>query len=219
MKPRFPNPKAGMLLAEGWSACVFGLFGDQDYKRDCLKLPNVNSVNCCAHCPANNSSVPWFDFRRNALWPASIYSREQWLSTQWCTCELFAITGVSIFSIYPDWMHDKHLGTDKVFNSLCLRPLALSPFVFAKSFVASLGGYVLIFFAFLLSHVFCSAVGFRVLSITCVGLQRCCMAACCGCWCTLSWQATLQPIWQSYGTCSRRRTTPTKCHSRTDSET
>ena len=46
-------PKAKTLLADGWSALVYGLLGDHDYKRDCLLLNNINSANPCFKCKAN----------------------------------------------------------------------------------------------------------------------------------------------------------------------
>ena len=106
--------QAGQWLANGYCACVWALLGDQDYKRDCLLLPNVNSNMPCAHCPCNTTDVPWFDFRRQALWVGQIIGSDQWLASAWNLCELFKMKGVSILSVYPDWMHDKNLGSDKV---------------------------------------------------------------------------------------------------------
>ena len=102
--------KATTDLAGGYFGCVWGLLGDHDYKRDCLKLPNVNSNHCCPLCPANTADVPWFDFRREAHWLQRCYRKDQVKYP----CKLFDIEGVSNLSIMPDWMHDKCLGTDKV---------------------------------------------------------------------------------------------------------
>ncbi len=102
--------QAGEFLADGWFGCVWSLLGDHDYKRDCLGTPNVNSVNCCAHCPANNSSSPWFDFRKSAKWVKECYEA----GAVAMTCKLFTIVGVTRLSIYGDWMHDRPLGTCKV---------------------------------------------------------------------------------------------------------
>ena len=109
------SSQAGEFLADGFGAVVWGLFGDQDYKRDCLRLPNVNSNTPCDHCPANVSDVPWFDFRDGAAWVSRIYTQLQWKAAGLDKkCFLFGIVGVTNLSIYPDWMHDKNLGSDKV---------------------------------------------------------------------------------------------------------
>jgi len=87
---------------------VWAVIGDHDYKRDCLELANVNSTQCCSHCPANNKSVPWFHFKPSATWAQRIFEART------LACALFQMLGLGILSVYPDWMHDKPLGTDKV---------------------------------------------------------------------------------------------------------
>ena len=101
--------KAGQPLADGWRAIVWGIIGDQDYKRDCLRLPNINSSCPCPLCDANTSSTPWFDFRREAAWVQTMKG-----AAAWDRCALFDLRGVTLASLYGDWMHDKNLGTDKV---------------------------------------------------------------------------------------------------------
>ena len=101
-------PKAKTLLADGWSALVYALIGDHDYKRDCLQLNNINSAQPCSHCKANRTTIPWFDFSLVAKWITSPRSSE-------LRCSLFGSeVGISRKSVWPDWMHDKYLGTDKV---------------------------------------------------------------------------------------------------------
>ena len=109
------------MLAGGYFACVWALTGDQDYKRDCLQLANVSSGKPCTHCPANTSTCPWYDFRPTAVWASKIYTLLAWLQTEWTKCSIFLTKGVSNMSVYPDWMHDKNLGTDKVVCSLVIR--------------------------------------------------------------------------------------------------
>ena len=99
---------------QGYRGVLWALLGDQDYKRDCLALPNVTSNEPCAHCAANCSSRPWYDFRGNASWIRSVVSLDGWQASRWNVCELFKVKGVTIQSVFPDWMHDKNLGTDKV---------------------------------------------------------------------------------------------------------
>ena len=101
-------PKANALLADGWSALVYGLIGDHDYKRDCLLLTSVNSAQPCSHCNANKTNLRWFDFSLGAKWITSPRSGD-------FKCSLFGTdVGISRKSVWPDWMHDKYLGTDKV---------------------------------------------------------------------------------------------------------
>ena len=87
---------------------MWAVIGDHDYKRDCLELANVTSTQCCSHCPANNKSVPWFHFKPSATWAQRIFEART------LACALFQMLGLGILSVYPDWMHDKPLGTDKV---------------------------------------------------------------------------------------------------------
>jgi len=65
-------------------------------------------------------ALPWWDFRPNAEWIDRTYTVAQWLGTDYASCLLFTIVGVTILSVYPDWQHCKHLGIDKVIYGGCL---------------------------------------------------------------------------------------------------
>ena len=107
--------KAGSDLAGGYFACVWALIGDLDYWRAALKLPNSTSVSGpCPLCPCNSTNIPWHHFSEDAQWIQMIYTIQQWLLAGWATCVLFTIPGVNNHSLHPDWMHAKHLGSDKV---------------------------------------------------------------------------------------------------------
>ena len=84
--------------------------GDHDYRRDCLSLANINAVEPCTNCLCNRGNIPWFDFRLDAKWVNT--SRE----SEPLECTLFSRQPPCITrrSVWPDWMHDKYLGTDKV---------------------------------------------------------------------------------------------------------
>ena len=112
--------QVGQWLADGCYAVVWGLLGDHDYKRDCLGLPNVLSHNCCPSCPADTSKQPWFDFRLSAKWISMIYKA----CDKSYPCKLLTIQGVSVLTIWGDWMHDKPLGTDKVHPLFCAKGLS-----------------------------------------------------------------------------------------------
>ena len=45
---------------------------------------------------------------------STIYNVDTWLASGGGSCRLFTIQGVTVYSLHPDWMHAKHLGTDKV---------------------------------------------------------------------------------------------------------
>ena len=84
--------------------------GDHDYKRDVLELANVNAARPCSHCPCDRQDTPWFDFSLTAKWISKTYQDGLDLK-----CMLLRMScGLSILAVYPDWMHDKYLGTDKV---------------------------------------------------------------------------------------------------------
>lgn len=59
-----------------------------------------------------NVKLRW-DFRPNAKWIRRIWSAERWKEEVCNPSWIFRIVGVTILSNYPDWMHCKHLGTDK----------------------------------------------------------------------------------------------------------
>lgn len=105
---------AGKSLMGGFTAYIWGVIGDLDYFTKTLELPNSNSGSPCALCPCNSTDVPWWDFRLLAEWIRRIYTPAEWLAAGWDRCGLFRCPGVNVYSIYPDWMHIKHLGIDKV---------------------------------------------------------------------------------------------------------
>jgi len=108
------SAKAGTELMGGFRAYVWAVVGDLDYYVKTLELPNSNSNSPCALCPCNSTTMPWWDFRPTAAWVYAIYTIAVWLAAGWNTCGLFGCPGVTVLSVYPDWMHVKHLGIDKV---------------------------------------------------------------------------------------------------------
>ena len=105
---------AGKSLMGGLCCYIWACIGDLDYWVKTLELPNSNSNEPCALCPANCTTHPWWDFRASASWAACVYTASAWAGLGWNTCGLFKCPGVSVYSLYPDWMHVKHLGIDKV---------------------------------------------------------------------------------------------------------
>ena len=104
-----PHTQAGTWLADGWCATVYAVIGDNDYKRDVMEMINI-SKGTCNYCPGNKSTAcPWFDFRLCAKWAQRMYKPYE------LACKLIRQEiGLSSANVFPDWMHDKYLGTDKV---------------------------------------------------------------------------------------------------------
>jgi hypothetical protein len=69
---------------------------------------------CGNHCPATGKGdTPWWDFRPSAAWVAKTYRSKRECPP--VPCKLFDDESPwSRMAVYSDWMHDKHLGTDKV---------------------------------------------------------------------------------------------------------
>ena len=109
-----------VFLADGYFCEVWCLIGDLDYWRDKLKQVNCNSLVPCCLCPCNSSSMPWHHFSFGAQWLQHIYTTTAWKASGASACLLFLITGVDNQSLHPDWMHAKHLGSDKVLGGSVL---------------------------------------------------------------------------------------------------
>ena len=104
---------AGVKLMNGKFMAVWSLICDLEHANKCYQLPSP-SGNCpCGLCPVNSGTLPWWDFRPNALWFDRVYTIPSWLASGWKKSKIFDIIGVSILSFYPDWMHCKSLGIDK----------------------------------------------------------------------------------------------------------
>ena len=56
----------------------------------------------------------WKEFRRDqAEWQGETWTNAEWRLAQTDVHPLFGLSGVGILNVFPDWMHTKHLGTDK----------------------------------------------------------------------------------------------------------
>ena len=108
------SAKAGTDLMGGFFMTVWLLASDGDHNSKVYGLPNSNRLDPCGLCPVNSSTLPWYDFRINAEWVNRIYDQITWEASGWNTSNIFEIFGLGILSVYPDWMHVKHLGLDKV---------------------------------------------------------------------------------------------------------
>ena len=114
------SSQAGKDLCGGFYFCLWALVGDLDYLTKDLELPNSTSNEPCGLCPCNSTDVAWWRFQADAAWVNKIYDIITWKAAGWDTCGVFKIVGVTILSVYPDWMHCKHLGIDKVLQGSVL---------------------------------------------------------------------------------------------------
>ena len=87
-------------------------------------------------CPTFASCVeripptcPWNIFTEDAPWRETTWQADEWLAAHENRHFLFTPPGVSIPSVYPDWLHTKHLGVDQYFlgSVLWLLVYQLSP--------------------------------------------------------------------------------------------
>ena len=92
--------------------------GDLDYQAKNLSLAHGSSAHPCSLCCTNKTAgdpLFWQEFRReHAEWMQALWSSEEWAIMHPHRHALFKIPGVGIENIYYDYMHCKHLGTDKV---------------------------------------------------------------------------------------------------------
>ena len=101
---------AGRPLADGWRAILVCLKGDLEWFQEKLNMLRVNSTNPCCFCPCDtlDDSMPWSDFRQEALWRA----REFDISRPIPHVMFQNVPGLNLFAVKVDYMHTKHLGTD-----------------------------------------------------------------------------------------------------------
>ena len=128
--------RAGKDLANGFFGVLWALRGDLDYYSKVLDLTHYAAASCCIWCRANldlHSPLCWSEFREAfCQWKNNEWSASNWLAGHPTHCVIFDLDGVSIDTVFADWMHVKHLGTDMyVFGSvlfmLCFTILGGSP--------------------------------------------------------------------------------------------
>lgn len=108
------------LAGESVDTCFFGLLWgmeqDLDFLYNEFDFPRYNAVRGpCGICPATRSPgpMPWDDFAADALWTRHIYTEEEFRAqypnaNPMLSCQ----PGVSHLMLWPDYMHNKHIGTD-----------------------------------------------------------------------------------------------------------
>jgi hypothetical protein len=103
----------GSELAGGWRACLFALCDDLEALAEELGLKNSNRTDGCNWCEADESTMPWIHCHKGAKWLNHVWKGRAWLARMRPANALFNLIGVTIAITAPDWMHNKHLGTDQ----------------------------------------------------------------------------------------------------------
>ena len=107
---------AGKALAGGYYAALWAKLGDLDYYAAMMKLRHYGANIPCSWCGAGETpGTPWNDFRPTAAWIATIYSAAQFAAKFPGRHRILKMRGVTINSVYPDYMHCKFLGVDMYF--------------------------------------------------------------------------------------------------------
>ncbi len=103
-------------LADGYRGALWIVKGDLAYVANDLGLRHPASVQPCALCLANSTTLPWTDCRKGiALWEGTVWNNESWWHANPGRHDLFHLPGVGITAFVPDLLHTKHLGTDSYF--------------------------------------------------------------------------------------------------------
>ena len=123
LKGVLPNGKK--ISLNGYKYMIFLLQGDLEHFQDVFGLARFNSKEPCFFCPANSSSLPWRDFRpKLCLWVSQLYSTNSWRPRFKNASVMLKVSGTSVWSIIPDVLHCKYLGTDMYFLASVLWLLA-----------------------------------------------------------------------------------------------
>ena len=112
-------PGGGGDLAGGWCASLFALCDDLEALAEELDLKNSSRSDGCNWCEADESTMPFIHCHKGAKWLKHVWQGRAWLARMRPTNALFNLIGVTIVIAAPDWMHNKHLGTDQyVYGSI-----------------------------------------------------------------------------------------------------
>ena len=111
----------GEKLAGGFCACLWVMRGDLEYLCQRLGLRGFRTLQPCFYCLADccDDSVhgkPWSHFSPKANSLQSIWTNAEWKDHYRDGMNvLFNLPGVGILTVFVDFMHTKHIGTDAYF--------------------------------------------------------------------------------------------------------
>ena len=101
------------FLAGGWRGCILQMLEDLEALAEELGLKNSGRSDGCNWCQANESTIPWIHCSKKARWLTTVWEGRAWLARMRPSNALFNLVGVTISCLAPDWMHNRHLGTDQ----------------------------------------------------------------------------------------------------------
>ena len=101
-------------LCGGYFLVLWALTSDNEHNTKVYELANVTSNSPCPLCPCDSGANPWWNFQPNARWTKLIYTVAFWTASGYDKCPIFSVYGVSVLTVYPDYMHCKYLGIDKI---------------------------------------------------------------------------------------------------------
>ena len=102
--------------AGGYFCALWAKLGDLDYYATMMKLRHYAANIPCSWCREGESdAIPWNGFRPTASWIHTTYSSAQFEAAFPGRHRILKMTGVTIHTIYPDYMHCKFLGVDMYF--------------------------------------------------------------------------------------------------------
>ena len=112
-----PTGRAGEL-AGGYRAVIVCIKGDLDYLNKNLRLNNWSAASPCSLCPANSTRgdpMHCLEFRPAvAQWMTERWSSAEWAALRPDRHRLLRLPSIGIENVSYDYMHCKHLGTDKI---------------------------------------------------------------------------------------------------------
>ena len=104
-------------LADGFCCVLWSIFGDLDHYYHKIKARRYSASEPCTWCSANTSTRLWSDFRPGlSAWMPTTYTAEQYRATMGAALhKLYDLPGVTILTLWPDYMHCKFMGSDAYF--------------------------------------------------------------------------------------------------------
>ena len=99
----------------GYFGVPWVISGDLDWFYKEYGLANCNSNEPCFYCQCNSTTVPWRNLVPDAEWTRCIHTDASFQAHNNPLHPLLSLPFVTVFQLWADWMHSKHLGSDKYY--------------------------------------------------------------------------------------------------------
>jgi hypothetical protein len=107
------NVRAGTPLAGGYYGTLWHSLGDIDWHSNTMGLEGQGQRTPCMRCGCNTTTVPWTEVHpENSQWLTRMWSEIPWRAAHPNLNPLYDLPGVGCDTAAPDYMHNKHLGSD-----------------------------------------------------------------------------------------------------------